>query len=283
MSEVDPKKMIAREQRQIAVRTQKKLATGDLDGAERDIRRLQYLDAILAVLLRDRAKKIPFAVVVGLLCLLVVSLAWFFHMPSTRLHGTITSDAVMLETEREWRWQGGWRLSPPPLRISEPTSVEAPMEFQLPGLSGDRLSLEIKGDDKTITYLGLGMNADVAITQSSSFYLISARAAPFSIEIQANGQTSASLGSATTKPQTRDYTFEVPGTFFAEGDGLSAVPMQVRLQSSDFVAFTDIPIRRLSFSREYADYDGETRFRSSIKEGKLTISDTNRVLNLTAR
>jgi hypothetical protein len=247
-----------------------------------DLSEIAAINSLLGYMPASSKGKIYIACVLALICLLVVSALWEFHLPTARVHLAIRSDAVTLRTASEFRWSGRWNLGKSRVHIQEISKVELPPEFSASGDLVDRAWLDI--DDGKADLIGLTSKPNsllsIARGQSDAVDLRSKDAA-------LDGQLTVSGSPRVTAGRAQDtgisvqsaMPLEIPAIVGFHDLGRSGAPAVLSFSPIERVIFRDISIVGLNFLIEV-----DTRiasFRSAIRSGTAVVSDTGETIPLT--
>jgi hypothetical protein len=250
-----------------------------------DLARLKDFEQLLELSRRPTRTNLIAAAAVGAACLLIAGFAWALHVPTTKVHGAIVTDAIAFRLADAWRWSGNWRLGDGLFRIDEIGELTLPPELLAqPELRG-RAWLDVEHGQLALSDLELGAHGTLALLRnpSGAIHLLSVNA-PLRGQAQISGAPVVSAGETPSEPVTLRAAaqWEIPGTIEFYDAGRRSIPARIELTTKERIVWRNIPIERLSFAHEAGGGEGPA-FISGIRSGTLTVSETDAKFTLRER
>ena len=246
-----------------------------------DLARLKEYEQLIELSRRPTRTNLIAAATVGAACLLIAGFAWALHIPTTKVHATIVSDAISFRLADDWRWSGNWRLSDGLFRIDEVGELALPPELSAqPELRG-RAWLDVERGQLALSELELGVHGTLGLLRNptGAIHLLAANAA-LRGQAQIFGTPVLSAGEMPSQPAgLRTPNWEIPGIIGFYDSGQRSIPARIELSAKDSIVWRNIPIERLSFAQEAGTGEGPT-FISGIRSGPLTVSETDEKFTL---
>jgi hypothetical protein len=244
-----------------------------------DVERLKALQSVLAAL---PEKHIPFslAVIIGIACLLIASLALAVEVPWARVQLDLTTKAITMRLDHGLSWHGAWRVDPEQVRLENFTRIVLPPEYGQ--RSESSLELNVQTGSVRVGHLFFDRGALLTITASESGAAdLVVSSAIFRGDLDVSGEVNGHTGPGldNSLPLERYDSETPPGRFSFMYDG-----QDVRGQRPPFIhgspvevlAFPDIEVTNLSFVDERVNPErpDQTMFTSQITSGTITMIDT---------
>ncbi|HEV2955314.1 MAG TPA: hypothetical protein VGX95_04285 [Xanthobacteraceae bacterium] len=245
-----------------------------------DLARLKEYEQLIDLARRPTRTNLIAAAAVGAACLLIAGFAWAWRVP-TKVHGTITADAITFRLADAWHWSGNWRLSDGLFRIDEVEELTLPPELSAqPELRG-RAWLDVERGQPALSDLELDAHGTLGLLRNptGTIHLLIAKAA-LRGHAQISGAPVLSAGEMPAQPASlRTSQWEIPGIIGFYDSGQRSIPARIELSAKDSIVWRNIPIDRLSFVQEAGAGEGPT-FISGIRSGTLTVSETDEKFTL---
>src|SRR5262249_438724 len=133
-----------------------------------DLARVKEYEQLIELSRRPTRTNLIAATVVGAAGLLVAGFAWAWHVPTTKVHGTLVADAVSFRLADAWRWSGDWRLGDGLFRIDEIGELTLPPELlAAPELKG-RAWLDVERGQLALSEFELGAQGTLTVLRNPS-------------------------------------------------------------------------------------------------------------------
>ena len=238
-----------------------------------DLARLETYDKLIAMSGHPRRRNFLVAATVAVLCFVAAGIIWAVRVPTTTVHVTVVTDAVLFSLAAPWRWSGNWQLGDGVTRLDEMSEIILPPEVSAaPELKG-RAWLDIDKGRVAINDLQFETRGTLAIFhQRPRGLLVLARNAPTRGFLQMSGSPVVSAGiSPSQSLELRTAAFDIPGIVSFYDVGRSSIPARMAIRVGDTVTWRNLPVAGLSFSRE----EGQAGiFVSGIRSGTVTMTET---------
>jgi hypothetical protein len=259
-----------------------KLASDPVADVATDIERFETHDKVLAGMPSSRSKELIGAFVVGIACLLCISLAWSFRMPTTQVRLIVTADSVSLKLAAPWNWPVALPLGSAPIRLENLSAVELPnTQGQIEQLSGDPW-VEIAGGNVSLSHLAFGEGGKLLIERDEDGRLnLFAGGAKLTGELAIWGGPTVAAGEAAEQTAFSG-ALHLPDAeivaFSAKGEG--AVPTRLSFLPQQRAVLANLRVVELGFAQEAADQPGNVIFASTVLGGKLLLADVGGEVDL---
>jgi hypothetical protein len=246
-----------------------------------DLARLKEYEQLIELSRRPTRTNVIAAAMVGAACVLIAGFAWALHVPTTKIHATIVSDAISFRLADAWSWSGNWHLGDGLFRIDEIEELALPPELSpQPELKG-RAWLDVERGQLALSDLELGAHGTMGLLRNptGAIHLLVANAA-LRGQAQISGSPVLSAGEMPSQSANlRTPQWEIPGIIGFYDSGQRSIPTRIQLSAKDSIVWRNIPIERLSFVQEAGAGEGPT-FISAIRSGTLTVSETDEKFTL---
>jgi hypothetical protein len=275
---------INREIELLASETAAKVIAGDTPVA--NVERIKALQCVLAALPEKSIIPLSLAAIIGIACLLSVSLALVIHVPRTRVQLDLTTTSVSMRLDNDFSWHGIWLFDPKQLRLQNFTRIELPPEYG--PRKENSLELSVARGSVRVGRLSFGRGASVTIdTNEGGAADIVVRGAPFSGDIDVSGEVNGHAGlNPNDNLPLKQFDPEMPpGRFAFRYDGQSSPDQQppfIHGSPVETLTLPDIVVSNLSFveQRPKPARPDQYVFTSQITSGTITMTDTGEQITL---
>jgi hypothetical protein len=246
------------------------LLNNDISTAKKNIAWVETASSIISKT-RKTPNKIKWAVITGLISILLIGLGFIIHIPSINIAADIETKTVHFKLKKEWVLQN--RFSVPELNITNLKEVYA-AGTNIKIAKDEPFNLHVKGNGIVLDKLMFSAGADITIQlqDSTQNLIIKNDTLITSIQI-GKAQINIDDGLLDTT-----VSFEIPEAFNIQCFPAIAVPADITLADTGNWNFRDMVISNIDFLEESTP--GSGKFISSITSGNIKVLETDKETNL---
>lgn len=240
---------------------------GGLEGAKSD---LDWIDTSSRLIASTQKNKTIWAIVGGVICVLLVGSAWSVHLFTTQISFEVVTENVNLILSQNW--SSDYQF------ISDKIFINNLLKVNAPGLNppinidlkGESVVMDLEGKDIIFNKLILMANAEVELNLQGDNLNFFIKRSPTNGEItiqKANFRLE--IGERISE---RTLDFEIPETINFETVKTVADPVRIEFRSKENWRLRGLQVQTIGFLEEYPF--GSGNFESVIQSGQVTVLET---------
>lgn len=221
------------------------------------------------------------AAVIGIVVVTLAAATQMIRMPSAGITLVAEAASVTFTLADPWRWEHP-ASGAHAVRLENFAEIDLPPTFDTPDTWEGGRWIDVAGGNLSIASLSLTEDARVTLeaeADSIDLFVVGGR---MSGDLTLLGAVEVEAGTDSRDGETaggaRSFPLPEIVSFASPGDGI--VPVHILIRDENPLTFQDVRISSLAFARETPLEAGQTVFRSTILEGKVTVSDTRAVVPL---
>jgi hypothetical protein len=246
----------------------KLLDDDDREGAEKQLEWLETSAKLLPGAQHTNTRK--WTVVIGVICLVIVGLAWTVRVFSTHVSLKVTTGNVVLSLRENWSSNHQFAADEIFIDNVAVDSGKVTTSMELKGLAGEKI---------IINQLQIQKGAQIELSVKDHELTIFVKEAQVSGSVNAHkARMKIETDEGADKPVNIDS--EIPETIAFRTARVGPVPVQLRITGNENWKLRGMQTQAIGFVEEFPL--GSGNFESVIRCGELTLLETDRKVTLSA-
>ncbi|UCH95182.1 MAG: hypothetical protein JSV88_33740 [Candidatus Aminicenantes bacterium] len=254
--------------RRLQVAIKKLLDDDDIKGAEKQLEWLETSAKLVPIVQQTNKRK--WIVVIGMICLVIVGLAWTVRIFSTHVSLKVTTGNVVLSLRENWSSNHQFAADEIFIDNIIVDSGKVSNSLELKGLDGEKI---------IVNQLQIRKGAEIELSVKGHELTIFVKGARLSGSVNAHkARMEIETDEGADKPVI--INTEIPETIAFRTARVGPVPVQLRITSNEKWKLRGMQTQAIGFVEEFPP--GSGNMESVIGSGELTLLETDRKVILSA-
>ena len=229
---------------------------------ESDLKRIQAYEQLLQTMERAEKRNKLTAVLVGIACVTLISLAQIVRMPAASITLFANARSATFTLSEPWRWENpvvGAKF----IRLEAYDEVDLPASIRRVVRNG---ALDFAGGSLSLASLNIASDARVTLESGDGTTEFFVKDAEVEGELTIVGQVEVASGSLAEAQEwpSASLDFNLPEIVVFSAHPSGAVPARLRISGEDHIGLIGVGVQSLSFARERPSGPGNTSFELTI-------------------
>lgn len=246
----------------------KLLDDDDVKGAEKQLEWLETSAKLLSGAQHANTRK--WTVVIGVICLVIVGLAWTVRVFSTQVSLEVTTGNVVLSLRENWSSNHQFAADEIFFDNIKVDSGKVSTSLELKGLAGEKI---------IVNQLQIRKGAQIELSVQGHELTIFVKEAQLSGSVNAHkARMKMETDEGSNEPVI--INTEIPETITFTSASVGPVPVRLRITGNEKWKLRGMQTQAIAFVEEFPP--GSGNMESVIRCGELTLPETNRKVTLSA-
>jgi hypothetical protein len=257
-----------------------------LDRPDDDLRgkieRIEAYDRLLAAAPKRRWRELGWAMAVAVICVSLLGAGLSIRVPATRIVLEVTAGTSTLALVEPWQFNDSAAVQTPSLFLRELEEVELPAAVEVSQPLQKNAWASFEGGRVAVSELSVGAGSILTFEAGPARHVdlyVSGGSLAGTVTLTGSQRVTAGQGDSDRSIDV-EADFPIPEIVSFRSGSQGVVPAHLRIAPIAPIELYDLRVRALSFTRDVPSEPGGVEFVSTIDEGRLTLSDIGRTVEL---